>query len=119
MSGVRRSGRVHPDAETLDGLTGALVQNFIFKAIEAPVLAAVAHQMFRCEFAAGTTIIQQGAPPQKDDCLFYVQVGQGVDWMGSPVGTDLGLYCGCGCAATAAAPLTHLPVCGVWRGRVS
>lgn len=54
----------------------ALRRSFIFRGFPEDLLAETVGRMERVSFAAGDTILQQGALPTAADCMYYLESGQ-------------------------------------------
>jgi len=59
-----------------DAICEALKRNFVFKGIPESLLLEVVERMYGVCFQAGSVVLQQGALPKPDDCMYYLQLGE-------------------------------------------
>jgi len=59
-----------------DDICHALQKNFIFKGISQDLLLEVVGRMYGVCFPAGATVLQQGALPKPDDCMYFLEQGE-------------------------------------------
>lgn len=62
--------------EITDAVCEALKRNFVFKGISDSLLLDVVERMYGVCFKAGSVVLQQGALPKPDDCMYYLQLGE-------------------------------------------
>ncbi|KAG1669686.1 hypothetical protein FOA52_002070 [Chlamydomonas sp. UWO 241] len=54
----------------------ALTRNFVFRGIAPDLLRLVVDRMVGQSFRPGSVVLQQGARPQPDDCMYYLSEGE-------------------------------------------
>ncbi|KAJ9511424.1 hypothetical protein QJQ45_029916, partial [Haematococcus lacustris] len=62
--------------EVTDAVCEALKRNFVFKGISESLLVEVVDRMYGVCFRAGRTVLQQGAKPNPDDCMYFLESGE-------------------------------------------
>jgi len=62
--------------EVTDAICEALKRNFVFKGISESLLLEVVERMYGVCFPAGSIVLQQGALPKPDDCMYFLQLGE-------------------------------------------
>ncbi|KAK9812821.1 hypothetical protein WJX72_004332 [[Myrmecia] bisecta] len=62
--------------EAIEKICQALETSFVFKGINRDILHQVVSRMFIIELEKGCVILEQGALPQKDDCLYFLEQGE-------------------------------------------
>ncbi|GIL52865.1 hypothetical protein Vafri_8639 [Volvox africanus] len=70
------SGDWYKPQEVTDAILEALKRNFVFKGIPQSHLVEVVGRMYGISFRAGAVVLQQGALPKQDDCMYYLQSGE-------------------------------------------
>lgn len=72
---LHMSGWFKPQ-EVTDAICEALKRNFVFKGISESLLLEVVERMYGVCFPAGAIVLQQGALPKPDDCMYFLQLGE-------------------------------------------
>ncbi|PNW86201.1 hypothetical protein CHLRE_02g076900v5 [Chlamydomonas reinhardtii] len=70
------SGDWYKPQEVTDAILEALKRNFVFKGIPQNHLVEVVGRMYGISFKSGAVVLQQGALPKQDDCMYYLQQGE-------------------------------------------
>ncbi|PNH08002.1 cAMP-dependent protein kinase regulatory subunit [Tetrabaena socialis] len=73
---VALAGDWYKPQEVTDSILEALKRNFVFKGIPQNHLVEVVGRMYGISFKAGAIVLQQGALPKFDDCMYYLQQGE-------------------------------------------
>ncbi|KAG2485663.1 hypothetical protein HYH03_015635 [Edaphochlamys debaryana] len=73
---VTLSGDWYKPQEVTDAILEALKRNFVFKGIPQNHLVEVVGRMYGISFKSGAVVLQQGALPKQDDCMYYLQQGE-------------------------------------------
>ncbi|KAG1668133.1 hypothetical protein FOA52_003920 [Chlamydomonas sp. UWO 241] len=62
--------------DTTTAICDALRKNFVFRGIGDELLSEIVDRMYGVSFKAGSTVLQQGAYPKPDDCMYFLEVGE-------------------------------------------
>lgn len=67
--------RWHKPDPITNAICDALKKNFVFKGITDEQLVEVVDRMMGVSYKSGAVVLQQGALPKEDDCMYYLQTG--------------------------------------------
>jgi cGMP-dependent protein kinase len=59
-----------------EAICEGLKKNFVFKGIPDNLLLEVVNLMYGVAYQAGSTVLQQGDRPKKDDCMYFLHSGE-------------------------------------------
>jgi CRP-like cAMP-binding protein len=73
-----------------EALCAGLQKSFVFAGISEALLRQVVSRMFGVSYAAGGVVLQQGAAPSEDDCMYLLASGEAEVVITGAVGESAG-----------------------------